>query len=201
MEQQLKERLVGAAVIILIAVIFIPMFLSEQPVTNQVQPDVTDNSDNSTSNQQEYHSSIKPIEISETEITPVIVPEPDMVKTEEVKEAVQPVLSKDETKPVEAVSDSKATPIDKSKTTSNIPGNTQGFVVQLGSFSSQENAEKLNQRLLDAGFKAFVEPLQSSQKTVYRVRVGPSLKKAKVEKYRTEIKSKLGVDGIIVQYP
>ena len=201
MEQQLKERLVGAAVIILVAVIFIPMFLSDKPVTDQAQSDIVVNPENSHSNQQEYHSSIKPIEISETEITPVIIPEPPIAKSEEIEEVVQPVLSEAGTKPSEVVTETKAVAIDKSGAASNMPGKTQGFVVQLGSFSSKENAEKLNQRLLDAGFKAFVEPLQSSQKTVYRVRVGPSLKKSRVEKFKTEIKSKLGVDGIIVQYP
>lgn len=48
-----------------------------------------------------------------------------------------------------------------------------GWSVQLGSFSRQDNAERLAAELQAKGFPAFLQPTSQSGKTLYRVRVGP----------------------------
>lgn len=50
---------------------------------------------------------------------------------------------------------------------------TQGWAVQLGSFSRQDNAERLAAELQGKGFPAFLQPTSQDGKTLYRVRVGP----------------------------
>jgi DedD protein len=49
------------------------------------------------------------------------------------------------------------------------------WVVQLGSFSSQENASGLVKQLQKEGYPAFLEQLDSGNGVVYRVRVGPEV--------------------------
>jgi cell division septation protein DedD len=44
---------------------------------------------------------------------------------------------------------------------------------QLGSFSSRDNAERLQKQLRAAGFPVSVSPIKSNGKELYRVRAGP----------------------------
>ena len=78
------------------------------------------------------------------------------------------------------------------------------WVVQLGSFSSEENAEALNQKLRKAGFKAFVEPLKQNTGTVYRVRIGPELKRSDADAINDRLKKNMPLDSKdsrVVHYP
>ena len=47
------------------------------------------------------------------------------------------------------------------------------WVVQVGSFSSKDNAEKLNQKVKKAGFRSFVNPITQNNKIMYQVCSGP----------------------------
>jgi DedD protein len=47
-----------------------------------------------------------------------------------------------------------------------------GYELQYGSFSSAENAQALAQKLASQGQEVRVEPVQTGQGTVYRVRGG-----------------------------
>jgi len=53
-----------------------------------------------------------------------------------------------------------------------IPGSV--WVVQLGSFAEQANAQRLADEVGQHGFDTFLMPLRQSGRTLYRVRVGPS---------------------------
>jgi len=53
------------------------------------------------------------------------------------------------------------------------PALKTGWVVQLGSFSSRKNAQRLADEVSKRGFKTFLMPLDRSGKKLYRVRVGP----------------------------
>ncbi len=75
------------------------------------------------------------------------------------------------------------------------------WVVQLGSFSSKENAESLNKRLKEAGFRSFVEPLQQNNSTNYRVRVGPEIKPHEAQKIKNKLNKSMDMKGIVVEYP
>ena len=46
--------------------------------------------------------------------------------------------------------------------------------MQLGSFGSRENAERLVRDMTAKGFAAFVAPITSNGRELYRVRVGPT---------------------------
>ncbi|MCP5339564.1 MAG: SPOR domain-containing protein [Sinobacteraceae bacterium] len=50
---------------------------------------------------------------------------------------------------------------------------TRGFAVQVGSFASRASADRLAADLRRRQFQAFVEPVRSGGRQLYRVRVGP----------------------------
>ncbi len=200
MDQNLKERLVGASVLVILAVIFIPMFLSDEPITDDritetnipekpesfssrivpLEPDTETDTDTDASRATEtgLADSVEEIET----IT-------DMAATQE-DEATAP--DSDDTEPEPTVR--------QAENDSNGVGLT-AWVVQLGSFSSEANAQSLNRQLRELKYPAFVEPLVRGEKVIYRVRVGPELRRSNAEKLQQQIKQKLDIDGILVKYP
>ncbi|MGH8511505.1 MAG: SPOR domain-containing protein [Gammaproteobacteria bacterium] len=75
------------------------------------------------------------------------------------------------------------------------------WAIQLGSFSSEENAKLLEQRLKNQGFKAFVEKLYMRPGTVFRLRVGPQLDEAKAKQLQARLEKEISLKGILVHYP
>jgi cell division septation protein DedD len=57
-----------------------------------------------------------------------------------------------------------------------------GWSIQLGSFARQENADRLGDEVGGHGFDTFVVPLEQSDRTLYRVRVGSGESRAEAEK-------------------
>ncbi len=75
------------------------------------------------------------------------------------------------------------------------------WIVQLGSFTDEGNAQSLNEKLRKAGYPAFVEPLKKNGKISYRVRVGPEIKRSEADLLLKNMKDKMKLDGIVVSYP
>jgi DedD protein len=53
-------------------------------------------------------------------------------------------------------------------------GSSGGWVVQLGSFASRENANRLARSLTRKGFRMSVSPARAGSRTLWRVRAGPA---------------------------
>lgn len=81
------------------------------------------------------------------------------------------------------------------------PGEITGWIVQLGSFSTQANALALRDKLRGKGYTSFVEPVKSADKTVYRVRVGPELKREKADALLQKLIKDMSMKGLVQQYP
>lgn len=81
------------------------------------------------------------------------------------------------------------------------PAIAEGFAVQVGALSKQADAEALRERIRKAGFPAYVERVQASSGTLWRVRVGPELQRANAEKVKIRLKTELDIDGNIVPHP
>jgi len=62
------------------------------------------------------------------------------------------------------------------------------WIVQVGSFSLQQNAQNLRNRLRQGNFSAYVEPVRVSGQTMYRVRVGPQNSRAASEQMLTRLR-------------
>jgi len=75
------------------------------------------------------------------------------------------------------------------------------FALQVGTFESNANAEKLRDKLRKAGYTTFVHKATSKGKTSYKVRVGPELEHKVLEKAKTDINKSFKIDGYIVNHP
>lgn len=182
-DDNLKERLVGAAVLVFLAVIFIPMFLSDEPPSDEF---IITESNIPEKPQSEFSSRIIPLEISDDPIA-------QKVKELEAKETVTAVEETGE--PAREIEDQTVKKIEQSEV------GVTAWIVQLGSFTSEENAQSLNKQLREKNYPAFVEPLVKGDKVIYRVRVGPELRREDAEKTRSVLKKTMKLDGILVKYP
>lgn len=72
------------------------------------------------------------------------------------------------------------------------------WVVQVGSFSSATNADKLVARLRLESLSAYKEQVSSAGSTIYRVRVGPFLEREEAIRVDTLINDRLSIDGVVM---
>ena len=200
MHQRLKERLVGAAVLVVIAVIFIPMLLTGPIDSGSITK--TNIPERPT---EKFNSKLIPL-------TDSLKPATEVEKSGSISaantEADISGKASDKSKSntsEKTESNSDASIADKKPVQEKIVKDKQvgltAWVVQLGSFSSKVNADKLNLNLRKSGFPAFVEPITKKGKTSYRVRVGPEILRADADTLLKKIKTKMKLDGIVLNYP
>ncbi len=193
MNEHIKQRLVGAVVLVSLAVIFIPMLLDSgekggMPLFGSNIPERPDYQFEPLDIPLEP---VKPIEADK----PLLVekPEPTQPKVKPAPEkAKQPAPAKEEKKPLVV----KAAPTPEKKPTQD----STAWVVQVGSFSNSTNALKLRDKLRAKGFTAFVEKLESDGSTTYRVRVGPELKREIADTLRDKLQNQMKLKGIVMGY-
>lgn len=215
MEPQLKQRLVGAVVLVSLAVLIIPAFLEQDtpPVPPVVQrdmapmpvyefPDAPAEPAPEVIEEVTTGLSADPLEM--TELPP---PEPTLPPAPEATEAgaANPPAPVPEAAPVppppapepEPRVEPVARPLAPAPATAARTGGA--WVIQLGSFSSMENADSLRARLIVGGFQAFVSPLQVDGKQSFRVRVSGGKDRAAAEAMRSRLREELGYSGMIVR--
>lgn len=76
-----------------------------------------------------------------------------------------------------------------------------GWVVQLASLASKNNALALRERLRGLGYTAFVEEIKTAQGVLYRVRVGPELERVSADNLRNRLEQQVQIKGIVTRYP
>ncbi|GAA4869629.1 SPOR domain-containing protein [Luteimonas vadosa] len=76
-----------------------------------------------------------------------------------------------------------------------------GFAVQVGAFRNAADATALRDRIRGAGFNAFTEAVQTDQGALTRVKAGPVLGRGDADQLRSQLKSRLGLDGIVRSHP
>ena len=77
----------------------------------------------------------------------------------------------------------------------------KSFALQVGTFSRNENAEKMRDEMRKAGYPAYVHKSTSKGKTSYKVRVGPELEHSVLEKIKSDLKKSRKIDAYIVNHP
>lgn len=212
MENVLKQRLVGAVVIIAIAVIVIPMLLdgSGDQVISEIPPrPLPTQPDRGMLLDDIPAIPARPeVEASSAEIAPrqelqeqaqVQPGAGDAVGKEgqpEVTAAVEthpPVASTPASGPTQAAPQ----PEEADRTADAVVA----WVVQIGSFSEQAKANALRDRMRTLGFKTFVEPYQSQQRLMYRVRIGPHLERKQAQQTLEQLQKQSEVKGYITHHP
>ena len=196
MEQKLKERLVGAAVLVAIAVIFIPIILNDSQETESIS-----GSNIPEKPETNFNSRIIPV-IENDEKALLNTIESMSVGSEEnqnknEQDIVAEKVVSDNDKIADDISAKKEAIEDEVK----VDVGLSAWIVQLGSFTDEDNAQSLNEKLRKAGYPAFVEPLKKNGKISYRVRVGPEIKRSEADLLLKNLKDKMNLDGIVVNYP
>lgn len=167
MEIGMKERLIGAVVLVVLGIIIIPFFLKGSSPDNGVSQSVTLPPSDSTAPQQQYTLALSPATAaSGAALAPAAA----------TAVSQQPVLNPALTqKPV--VHDIPRKPIPATAQAS------QGkWVVQAGSYGSEANAGKVVSALTRQGFHAYISRFSKGSHTFYRVRVGPYADRAAADK-------------------
>ncbi len=203
-----KQRIVGAVIILSIAVIVLPMILSEsgeKRITGSNIPEKPDYlakteiipleikalpAQADTVQRRVIQESEKPAATS-TSLLDIVLP----AKDEEVVAPppdVAPVAKPQPITPPPPAEPQIAPPVERAAAVS-------GWVVQVGSFSSQANALALRDKLRGHGFSTFVERAEGAE-TVYRVRVGPEIKQEQAQVVKESLQEKLALDGLVIRH-
>ncbi len=185
----LKQRLAGAVVIIALGVIFIPLLLDGAGM-------------------EEYRRlKMNMPERPEYEF-PVVVPEKPMppaperaAKAPEGGQIQAPAKSRAGSSTHRAGGRTRATatpPAPKPKATPKPARRIKpAFVVQLASFEKRDNARVLVDRLRKAGFEGFIETHRLDGRRMYRVKVGPMLRREDANKVLARLERKFRLKGTI----
>ncbi len=190
MNQELKQRLVGATVLILLGIIILPMLLGK-PTSNMAEPEIT-NIQLTRHSEKTKERTIPSEVISRYEESELELKQPkppvDKAKNKAVLETkVNPKLKVQARAPVAVT---KLAPVTSSQKVS--------WAVQMGSFSSKENASRLVKRMKAAKIPAYFEHVDSNGKKVFRVRVGPLKSKQSAERMKLKLDRKERLKTLIV---
>ena len=191
----MKQRLVGAAVLMALGVIFIPIFLApeeaEISVDNSIKIERREQSG-------EFSSKVLPIEDGVVDsITEISEREPQRLD----RAALPPEVGQEPANgnPDEAGSNQTALSNEQNGVQPTERIGMTAWVVQAGSFSSKENAEKLVARLRTKAYSAYIDEIPG-EKASFRVRIGPLLSKARAEQTVASLQKALKIDGMILKY-
>jgi len=197
-ETNIKQRLTGAIVLIALAVIFLPLILDGQKKQQILESQIPDkpisgeiilvNIDKQKHQQQEHE---QPEVKAESEASEII--KAKEITPQKVKEVVV------DKQPISTAVD--ATKVQKNQPRIDRPSyKSSAFVIQVGSFGSSSNANKLIKKLKAAGYKAYLRKGQSNGKTINRVLVGPELKRSNAESKLSKLNKISGLNSMIVTY-
>lgn len=195
MDPQLKQRLVGATVLVALAVLLIPAFLNrEVPPPPRVVP-----RDMAPMPPADFATAPAPLEpalVTELEsglaagATPIPEPStPDSTATGG--------STRGPDAPTAAPTPDAAPPPAPPARAAPVAPALGNWYVQLGSFGSRENAERLKARLREAGHDAMVAALRGANGASYRVRIARPSRDA-AERLRASLAREEGYRGILV---
>ena len=206
MDDTLKQRLVGALVLLSAAVIFLPLIFDgrdQQEVYTDIQipeePVVTLDVTKPKIDKPHFEAVKAKIEQDRKAITPSEetlnqpveslppVEDPAVAAKQEIaeiKKSVEPAPTEEQNKTDQVSSDNLA----------------EAYTVQLAAFSSHDNAEKLHKKLIEKNYPAYIQTGKSGDKTVYRVFVGPQLRKNRAAIIADALFKEFKLKGMVVRY-
>lgn len=190
-----RRRLIGAVALVLVAVVALPMVLDREPKPVSQSVDIRIPSKD---NAPDLPLQAAPVP------APLAAPAAPAAQNKEAAEsamakpadppAAPPAPKTEAAKKPEAVATVEPRPKAAGEPRSVPPGD--GFVVQLGAFSSAANAKQQQDKLSANGFKSYTEAVKTAQGTQTRVRAGPYPTREAAEKAREQLK-RLGIDGMV----
>ncbi|PSS59278.1 SPOR domain-containing protein [Pseudomonas sp. BBP2017] len=217
LDKVVKQRMVGALVLVALAVIFLPMLFSREDEMRQVRVEapeapaapsmpavqvepvpVPEPQVLPEENPVVVDESSVPAQAPSTPITPapaavpVPVPAPVPAPTVAAKPVTPPPAVKPEVKPAPAVA-SATKPVAGKIDANGLP---VSWSVQLASLSNRAGAENLQKTLRSQGYNAYIR----SAGGMNRVYVGPLIERAEAERLRDVISRQQKLNGIVVRF-
>ena len=194
MDRALKERIIGAAVLVIFVVLVVPVFLDGPPESGEIV------SERVPLPGQAAEGETRTVVLARDREEPVPVPQPE-------PERQQPAESTPKAEPAaraepEPEPEPKPAPEKPAKEQSAPAGDsaTGMWAVQLGSFGNQQNAERLAADLRKQGFAAFLSQLSTASGELHRVRIGPQKDRDSAEAMAQRL-AKAGHKGQVVPHP
>ncbi|EKG42299.1 hypothetical protein Pav013_1535 [Pseudomonas syringae pv. avellanae str. ISPaVe013] len=205
-----KQRMVGALVLIAVAVIFLPMLFTREDETRQVQV--------------EAPAAPQAPAAAQVRVDPVPVPEPQVLPQEPVpgdddmsssQPPAMPIApaptaqtapaapaSKPAAKPAPAPAPAAAPAATPAPAKPAAPagvdanGLSISWSVQLASMSNRANADNLQKTLRTQGYNAYIRTADG----VNRVFVGPLIERAEADRLRDQLDKQQKLKGIVVRF-
>ncbi|WP_024645686.1 SPOR domain-containing protein [Pseudomonas syringae] len=212
LDNVVKQRMVGALVLIAVAVIFLPMLFTREDETRHVQV--------------EAPSAPQAPAASQVRVDPVPVPEPQVLPQEPVPgdddmagnqapsmpiapapaQSAPPATTAPAQKPV-----AKPAPVPAPSAPAPAPaapakpaapagvdanGLSISWSVQLASMSNRANADNLQKTLRTQGYNAYIRTSDG----VNRVFVGPLIERAEADRLRDQLDKQQKLKGIVVRF-
>ncbi|MFY0728015.1 SPOR domain-containing protein [Pseudomonas sp. NFX15] len=204
LDKAYKQRMVGALVLVALAVIFLPMLFSRQDEQRQVTV--------------EAPAAPQAPAMPQVQVEPVMVPEPQALPQEPVPsddEIAQeeapvtpavPVTPVPVAKPTALAARPASVPAQPIAAAPGKPDTTQSRVdanglsvswsVQLASLSNRESAEKLQKTLRSQGYNAYIRSADGKN----RVFVGPLIERAEADRLRDLLNRQQNLKGFVVRF-
>jgi len=209
----LKQRLVGALILVALGVVFWPIIFvepGEQPAAQQASIPPRPQVDT---------APIEAPELAGLRRSPPMAAQQELEQEQEQEAVVSTEPAAEPEKPVTVVEKAPAVvaaqeatiataPVEQQRTRSEAPeklaldsdGVPVAWILQVASVSSAQKAEQLRQRLLSMQQKAYVKKVKRGGKDFYRVYIGPKFERAKLEKIQSDVDAEFGVKSMIARY-
>ncbi|MFJ2483293.1 SPOR domain-containing protein [Pseudomonas sp. NPDC087598] len=208
LDKAYKQRMVGALVLVALAVIFLPMLFSRQDEQRQVTVDAP-------------AAPQAPV-VPQVQMETVAVPEPQTLPQEPVptdedvaedtapvapvapaptapiaiaKPATPPAVAKPIPAPAQPIAAASSKP-DTTQSRVDANGLSVSWSVQLASLSSRANAESLQKTLRSQGYNAYIRSADGKN----RVFVGPLIERAEADRLRDLLGRQQNLKGFVVRF-
>ena len=204
MNQVLKNRLVGVAVLLLISVIVWPLLfrfdatsidISDEELAKEAasidQQIEQLRKDTQHIQEQVLGSSERELKREREAVAAEIAEHPEL----ELPQSPQDVGKFQQNQPVAKVeAEQKSSPAELDS-----QGIPVSWVAQIATFSQWVNANELKEELIEAGYKAFQRPEDKKLSGPYVIYVGPTIDRAKSTEYAKQIEQEFGTGKGIVR--
>ena len=176
-----KQRIIGALIIVCLAVIFLPMLFDEphqerdrQTLDIPPEPEIPEVRVEA------------PSEPADPEPPEKRVPRPQAAR-EDRPDGIGELPMADTHKPEPSPEPGPDTRV--------LEG---AYLVQLGSFSRESNARQLRDRVRDRNMEAYMEPFERNGETLTRVFAGPFVEKEAARKVKVRLDEAFGLDALVI---
>lgn len=206
-DKGLMQRIVGALVLVALAVIFVPMLFNREDPADQFEVEAPA----MPATPAAPEVAVQPVEvpepapepseeyeiIEEREVVEVQAPTEPIREVPALAEPVEPAAPVAQAPPPAAPAPApKPAPAPAAEPRLDANNLPVSWSVQLASLSSRENAEKLQQKLRSQGYNAYIRSVDGMN----RVFVGPLLERNEANRLRDQLQRQQKLDGFVVRF-